>query len=823
MLRKPKRISWHKFFEIKTPDLVTLQIIPDRTARNNRLDVLTKSLWEIFTPLHSRISKKGFKFQYIKQSNCWWEIYFEPNSVTFYLTIPRYYLSVTKQRLNTIWPRATIQPIEFSPSFDPVKTDLFHLNLKEHNLFSLDSDRRENAPLPTLLNVVRDIIDDDKAILQLGITPLDRLSWQATAQEFLQKWRKNIAVKRWDTNLIGLIIDGLGNTLDLIGDTINAILDNLPGGDMESDNPFNKRAISTSMDRKKKELTNATTQKAILPTFTATIRVAAQSQDHARRKVTSQAISTSLKELGGDNDLITESVYLHKACINQLNKRKMPLVRLGKTVLSTSEVGCLMRIPTGPLQEEFPEVKQVSRREIPLPDSVTSSGIQLGDTKYKGQPIKAYYPLKNRDEACLPVNIIGGMGSGKSLGAGAGFATDAIRAGNTVFLIDSANGGLCDAARDSLPEGFPDDHIIDLDFGDNEWPIALCWNEVATYGGRQAQKSVGKQLVNFLERFADNPGDQTRSITMMAAQAAFSDPSATLLEVGMVLSSSEYREKLIKNIKNPRLLQSLKDYHTMSDGARAQATRPVWSRLNRLLDDENLANCLCQKGKHLLDFRKYADAKDGPFLVCLRVPKSKLLPEATNALVAYLVSKLWLAILTRYDGNWKNPAWVIMDEPHQYLGASTDWSDMIVESRKWGLGLVFLFHSYVQLPKDFSRLMKAAGPHIILYASSTAGQEFKELERELAPFELDEFLTLPKHHALISLYSGGRVPVFSAKMAHPPIEWDENPEHRKSGRYPYIDRRLLVHQCSMRYGTHIEEVENDIWQRECQFRKNAAK
>jgi len=66
--------------------------------------------------------------------------------------------------------------------------------------------------------------------------------------------------------------------------------------------------------------------------------------------------------------------------------------------------------------------------------------------------------------------------------------------------------------------------------------------------------------------------------------------------------------------------------------------------------------------------------------------------------------------------------------------------------------------------------MKAAGPHIVLYASSTAGQEYKELEKELAPFELEEFLALPKHHALVSLYSGGRVPVFTAKMAQPPIE-----------------------------------------------------
>jgi hypothetical protein len=822
------KINWHDYFKIQHPDTVTLQVIPDRTVRNNRLDILTKSLWEVFTPLHSRISHEGMKVTYKKQPNIWWEIYFTAGSVTFFLTIPKSYLRITRQRLNTVWPRATIQTVAFIPFFDSAKSNLLQINLKEHNLLSLDPDRRENAPLPTLLNVVRDIIEDDKAILQLGLTPLERLSWNETAAEALLKWKKNIPLKRWNANPVVMIIDGVGNTLDLISKIINTILDNLPGGNMESDKSFDKRTLFT-LDKQKKDLTHATTLKAISPTFTANIIVAAQSQDETRRKVTVQALGTSLRELNGDNELQTGSVYFHKRCINQLNKRQMPIIRFGKTVLSTSEVGSLMRIPTGPLQEEFPEVKQVSRREITLPNSITTSGIFLGDTQFKGQTVKSYFPLTNRDDACLPLNIIGGMGSGKSLGSGAGFAADAVRAGNTVFLIDTANGALCDAARDSLPEDFSPNHIIDLDFGNSDWPIALGWNEVATYGGRQAQKVVGKQLVNFLERFADNPGDQTRSITMMAAQAAYTDPTATLLEVGLVLSSSEYREKLLKEIKNPRLHQNLEDYHAMSEGARSQATRPVWSRLNRLLDDENLANCLCQKGKFendkpLLDFRKFADAKDGPYLVCLRVPKSKLLPEATNALVTYLVSKLWLAVLTRYDGNWNKPAWVIMDEPHQYLGATAEWSDMIVESRKWGLGLVFLFHSFVQLPKDFSRVMKAAGPHIVLYASSTAGQEFKDLEKELAPFELEEFLALPKHHALVSLYSGGRVPVFSAAMAQPPIEWDENPEYRKSGRYTYIDRRALVQKCSTIYGARLEAVENDIWKRERQARKkNAAK
>jgi len=145
---KHKKIDWTKFFEINDSDPLTLQIIPDRTVKNNQLDILTKSLWEVFIPLHSRFTRKGFKITYQKQPNLWWEVYFTASSVTFYLTVPKSHLGMTRQRINTVWPRATVQPISFSPSFDQSKTDVLQVNLKHHNFLSLDPDRRENAPLP---------------------------------------------------------------------------------------------------------------------------------------------------------------------------------------------------------------------------------------------------------------------------------------------------------------------------------------------------------------------------------------------------------------------------------------------------------------------------------------------------------------------------------------------------------------------------------------------------------------------------------------------------------------------------------------------------
>jgi hypothetical protein len=110
-----------------------------------------------------------------------------------------------------------------------------------------------------------------------------------------------------------------------------------------------------------------------------------------------------------------------------------------------------------------------------------------------------------------------------------------------------------------------------------------------------------------------------------------------------------------------------------------------------------------------------------------------------------------------------------MDEPHQFMSSAKHWKSMVVESRKWRLGLAWLFHSWEQIPRDLAEIIKSAGPHYHLYTSSK--KTYRDLAEEIAPFTIEEALKTPRFHAINIIRSGGvTVTPFMAKMTPPPSQ-----------------------------------------------------
>jgi hypothetical protein len=287
------------------------------------------------------------------------------------------------------------------------------------------------------------------------------------------------------------------------------------------------------------------------------------------------------------------------------------------------------------------------------------------------------------------------------------------------------------------------------------------------------------------------------------------DKSATLLEVILIILSEEYRKDVVENIRTPRLRDLWNDFSNMKEGKRRQVAQPILNRFDVLIGNETIANSLFQKNGHNIDFKKWADGDEkGPYCVILRVPKSILWEDATDALSTYLIAKLWLSILTRIDQptNERKPCFLIMDEPHQFISGAKAWQRMVVESRKWRLGLIFMFHDWSQLPRDLSKIIKSAGPHYTLYSSSK--RTFMDLKEEIAPFIVEEALKVKTHYAINVIKANNQYHQFLAKMAKPPID------NNKNWRHKYIDRKDITKTCSNKYGNNLKEIKENIYQRE---------
>jgi type IV secretory pathway TraG/TraD family ATPase VirD4 len=129
-------------------------------------------------------------------------------------------------------------------------------------------------------------------------------------------------------------------------------------------------------------------------------------------------------------------------------------------------------------------------------------------------------------------------------------------------------------------------------------------------------------------------------------------------------------------------LEQLDDNKDKLTGTKANYISGIMDRLKALLDNEYVANCLLQTPSKENNFRKWAD--EGYF-VGIRVPKDKLLDGETDLLVTYIVSKLWLSVLSRDNihKDERKPCMLILDEPHQFPTVFKELYSIIREMRKW--------------------------------------------------------------------------------------------------------------------------------------------
>lgn len=799
LYRGTKSIPWKEFFSTYREPMVTCQIIPDRTAKNWNVDVLSRAASELYVNLPRRFKFDRFRITYEVQEVVGFDIIMESDKIAFYVTVPECRWSMFLQKLEVIWPKATYKPAEI-PKIDTDKAKCAEMVLDKHDLFSLKTAKNDNDPLNNMLQAVRDLKDNDIARINILAKPVSRTIWEQKARAAFKKHWEGKELNRTELSTSGLLM-GLVRAIDAVFSGTHGTLSEWTGGDKTIKDDGN---ISRLLNRKK-NVREATVEKISQPVFHTDIRIAVQSDDPLRADTAIRSISNSFKDLNADNELCRKDVNPNaiKEFVSNIEDFRYPAVNIGHNTLSAKELGKLMQIPGAELQDSFPEINQVQRREVSVPDVLLNGGIKIGTTKCKGAESTVYWPVKNYDELCLSRVLIGKQGSGKSTMA-SNFAIGSIEQGFSVFVHDVADGKLCDDVRDAIPADFPHDHIIELDFGDSLNPIGLDWYDSANRATGKVASRLSSELAMFLERFTDETGGRTRRWLKKAAQAVYSLPDSSLLDVLLMLTSKEFRKKMYPRLTDRLVLQAWKNFDKMSDAAQNQIIQPVLNRIDYLLDDESLKSILCQTPNLGLDFRKWADGDTHPYCILIRVPKAILGPAATDALMTFLNTKLWMAILTRMDVSIDNrkPCFSIYDEPHQFPGVTARAREQFAEGRKWRLGQVWCFHHWEQIDRQLSHIIQATGPHFVLY--TTSKHTWQSLAEEIQPFTIEEALDLPRFSAIMCVTANtNRITPFIVKSCEP------LPTH--SNRFE------LRQACSELYGKSMDKVNEYIEQKEQLF------
>ena len=792
-----------QLFNIQREPMAALQLIPDRSLRNYSTDSLAKAMTEFYTRPLSRV-QLGRPVVIQEPDRFVFRVTLQPDAVNFLLYAPSRLADYFRQKAQATWDKATITPAETELTLTPDRCRCCELTYRRHDIFALATDRDENGHLPGLLAVTRDMQPGDIAVIDMLLLATDRVAWEYDAGRAYERFQAGRMPRRVQLSPVAALGAGFGLLNLAMAEVQRTIVEGMGGDSGRGISPLDPEREALAV----RGLSSATTAKIHSPVLRAYIRIISSSDNPERAGLTMRAVAGAYKDVTGDNELV-QCNRSAPGIVSEVLEFRAPMS--GGILVSPAEAGKLMSLPTGGLQEDYPQVESVGHREVSLPGELFASGIPIGSVTKGGVTRTAHIPVHDHNTLCLPHISLGAMGTGKTT-QDAVVALGFLQNRFSAVAIDVADGKLIDVIRDGLPADFPADHIIDLDFGNLEYPIPLNWSEITrgllsgqarSIDARKAANRLSAQLVSFVERLGHDSTPRMESYLTAAGKAVLGRPENGLLEVILALTSNEYRGQLLAaGIANHQAADTLRSLHDAGDGMQQQIVGPILNRLNLLLGNEAMANCLLQRGNPKIDFRRWLDGdKDGPYFIGLRVPKDELLDTATDRLVTFLIAKVWLSVLSRYDQpeEARRPAVMVMDEPHQFMSSRELWGDMVREARKWRLKLYWSAHNF----RDFRALgktMKDAGCQYSVFRTSK--ETYSDLAEELLPFILDDLIRIPDRYYAVNkvvLPGSPNTPAFLAKMEPPPGL--------------ALDRAHRREECSRKYGRHIDTVERDIYQR----------
>lgn len=795
--RPERRSSWsfgQPFRLYQTPRTI-YQITPDAEAHSGRS---VEHILHAISALHEypwqRAWLDGTTFVYKLQDTVSYRFFFEYGRISMYLLIPENEQGI-RLAAESVWPKAGFLQVEEDPAyrFHGRKLAAGYLELREHFFLSTLVDRKQNAPLTTLIPVIKQLKERDLAMVDITLLPIGN-GWQELARAAMNRHKRGLSVPRPATRArdhLLKVTDFLYGELD----QAYQILDDVLGIQIA-------KSKQKDLTRMGHVLNSASEDKFKHPGFEAVIRLVARSETNGPKLL--QAMTLGFQSLSADNGWRFRAAKHSVSFVQQWQKGRLPPIR--GNILSLPEVSQLVQIPSPGIQQEYEEIRHIPRVEVEVsPELRQQRGIMVGEVSHKGIrhtiriPV-APFPGVTRDNVYDALNtflaVFGKQGVGKTQGIGARIALDMITNGFTAFYIDTADGQIAKTIIDALPEDYPEEKIIFLDFRQKAVQIPVTYADLADIvsGANDPELEellMSQRLTTHLMEFLNNQAvtgpltDRMRRYFASVAKAVGGKP----LDIELALTSPAFREELLRLpevISQPGIANDLRDLQMKAlDHSDHAIIDPIVNRLKMLSDTTLLSNVFLSEdkrdeaGRLLLNFRRFADNPEGGYGYCVVIATSNDPAyggaKGQELICSTLQAKIFLAAYSRADQDQSERKTFasIVDEPHRFIRAGAAkrlYSDAGVELRKYRCKNVMLAHSPSQLGEVWD-VFAAGGAQMIAYKTERT-EDYAKLAPQLSPYSpeyvYEHLADRGEAVCKLRLPSGKASPAFFCDMAKPP-------------------------------------------------------
>ncbi len=334
--------------------------------------------------------------------------------------------------------------------------------------------------------------------------------------------------------------------------------------------------------------------------------------------------------------------------------------------------------------------------------------------------------------------------------------------GHGVGLIDP-HGDLAEEILHHIPPNRAD-HLVYFNPGDLEFPVGL--NVLANVAPDHRHLVASGVVSAFKGIWRESWGPRLEYILYNSVAALLDCRNATLLGVNRLLIDSKFREKVIRQIKDPFIRAFwAEEYEGYDERFQREAIAPIQNKIGQFLLNPVVRNILGQvRNKVSIPF-----IMDNQRLFIANLSKGSLGHEKTNLLGSLLSTQFHLGAMARADrpeGERKD-FYLFIDE---FQNFSTDaFASILAEARKYHLCLI-LAHQYVdQLPLPVRQAVFGNVGTLIAFRVGYTDAEILEKEFGHA-FPASVIADRNRYEAIVKLLEDGmNWTPFSAKML-PPLE-----------------------------------------------------
>ena len=769
--KKIQSIPLDKYFQIVNQEYVTVQIIPNKSNRNNNTDAIASIINKMYLKTNDMVKRENKKLIISTQMKASYYIHISKDKVEFYFIIPRIHIPKFKTKFIEIWKNVEIKEVEGIP-VDLNKGTKYQLNYKYNDSLSLNVDKRSNELLNANLSTLEVMETGESIGIFYNFIPMNDKQnnyFHVKHKDYINKYKDGYNLKK-TKNITDIFIMAIKFLIGFTDDFISSMQKNVNTGVQVE----NKNKIVMI----KKDPTQATRNKSIKEICKTQIVLVAQAENKDREKTLLNSLSNSFKSITEDNELMPKEVTTN---INEFS----PILKgIGINNTSVEENQNFISLAGRELIEEYRNINHLEFKENPVPQDLKEGIINLGMVKYKDNKENAYVS-NDKSLQSLPLAIMGGSRSGKSTFS-INMCKNIIDAGEGLIVIDFIkNTELAEEVKAITPK----DRLIEIDLSNPAQIQSLSYNELEIKEGMSIEeiKKIANRKTNYTLELVNtlNTDDKQLSSKMRkylgsAGRIAYCYAGTSLKDLLRILQFHKTRHYFIDNLSEElkqereedilKLLEldewskETKDKPSEVVGTKETKIEGIIDRIELLRENLVIDSMISKSPKDNVDF---VEAMEQGKIILIRMRDIDFDDEVSvDILTTFFIQKIWIA--TKIRGTihkYPRRCTVLIDEIFQSPTSQKILTKTFVQSAKFGLKYVLTLHYMDQLSKEAQSALKNANSSYMLI-SGVDKKAYQALEEEFSVhgYTLDDLLNLKQYHSLNLIKSKNRYEAFITKL-----------------------------------------------------------